>query len=221
MQQFNLVWISPILNPCVSALKSFKVPFILKSSLKIKPWEVSAHMSEWGLRRPYPVPGRCWDQRILISRDLDVLKSPLEQCSFDLSSWVLNGGNLWDLSMSRPGGLGSSSHYTPMKNFSIWRDFVPFKWLRSSVGARPGTGCDWWIRVFHLLSQRTELPSPCWTSWSAVTWLTPQIRWRCCRGTPHHPSTLWSLSRSCACKCLLGCARASLHGAAKPWDQIC
>lgn len=137
-----------------------------------------------------------------------MLKSPLEQCSFDLSSWVLNGGNLWDLSMSCSGGLGSSSHYTPMKNFSIWRDFVPFKWLRSSVGARRGTGCDWWIRVFHLLSQRTELPSPCWTSWSAVTWLTPQIRWRCCRGTPHHPSTLWSLSRSCACKCLLGCARA-------------
>lgn len=95
-----------------------------------------------------------------------------------------------------------------MKNFSIWRDFVPFKWLRSSVGARPGTGCDWWIHVFHLLSQRTELPSPCWTSWSAVTWLTPQIRWRCCRGTPHHPSTLSSLSRSCVCKCLLGWARA-------------
>lgn len=115
-------------------------------------------------------------------------------------------GNLWDLSVSHPGGLGSSSHYTLMKNFSIWKDFVPFNWLRSSVGARPEAGCDWWIYVFHLHSQRTELPSPYWTSWSAVTWWTPQIRWRCCRGTPHHPSTLSSLLRSCACKCLLGWA---------------
>lgn len=46
MQQFNLVWMFLILSPCVSALESFKVPFRLKLALKIKPEEVSAHMSE-------------------------------------------------------------------------------------------------------------------------------------------------------------------------------
>lgn len=35
--------------------------------------------------------------------------------------------------MSHPGSLGSSSHCTLMKNFSIWRDFVPLT----------GSGVQW------------------------------------------------------------------------------
>lgn len=165
-------------------------------------------MPEWGLRRPYPVPGRCWAKIILNKQRSGPVEVPLRAVLIWFVFLGIKWGNLWDLLGSHPGGLGSSSSYTLMKNFNVWRDFVPCNWLRSSVGARPGTGCVWWVCVFLHLSQRTELPSPCWTSWSAVTWWTPRIRWRCCRGTPHHPSTLSSLLRSCACKCLLGWARA-------------